>query len=57
MTVTANCEFKESDCEGPDTSLCHSHAEPGAALELLNLLKSCWKRGQALVLWDEPVEQ
>lgn len=43
MTVTANCEFKESDCEGPDTSLYHSHTEPGAALELLNLLRSCWK--------------
>lgn len=24
MTVTANCEFKES----PDTNLCHSHTEP-----------------------------
>lgn len=55
MTVTANCEFKES--EGPDSSLCHSHTEPGAALELLNSLRSCWKGGQALVLWGEPVEQ
>lgn len=55
MTVTPNCEFKES--EGPDTSLCHSHTEPGAAPELLNLLRSCWKGGLASVLWAEPVEQ
>lgn len=51
MTVTANCEFKGSECEG------HGPTEPGAALELCNVLRSCWKGGQALVLWGEPVQQ
>lgn len=35
MTVTANCEFKDSECEG------HRHTEPGAALEPWDVLRSC----------------